>query len=93
MYSLLLWIIMNIFYGWIIFGNGAKIFEYFEDLPILSFLTDNRSQEVIRSTAVMACILCNILIFYKVFIKDTQATPLNRGYFKMFWNAFEGLFL
>lgn len=92
--SFLLWTTMNVFYFWIIFGNGAKVFEYFEDLPIISFLTANRSQEIIRSTAIMACILCNIMMFYDVFIKDKQAEiPLHHGYFKMFWRTLEGIFL
>lgn len=94
MNSFLLWLTMNIFYGWIIFGNGSRVFEYFEDLPIISFLTSNRSQEVIRRTAIMACIVCNIMMFCDVFIKEQQAEiPLHHGYFKMFWRTFERIFL
>lgn len=94
MESFLLWFTMNLFYGWIIFGNGAKILEYFEDLPIISFLTSNRSQQVIRWVAIQACLLCNIMMFYDVFIKDqTAEIPLHHGYFKMFWHAIKGFLL
>lgn len=90
--NVFLWVVMNVFYGWLIFGNGSKVVESFEGLPILSFLTANRKEDVVRRAAIVACVWCNLMLFRTVLSNNEHAsTPLYRDYFSIFWSVLERL--